>query len=106
VCQPGRNANTVNPSWQKTVGYSLKGDQWADLKGQIVSCDSSGAKYVLGQAVYAGTDITSVNTGLQQNSGQWVVNLSLNAGGRLEVRDAHHQPVQLVLRRLPERQPR
>jgi preprotein translocase subunit SecD len=58
VCQPGRNANTVNPSWQKTVGYSLKGDQWADLKGQIVSCDSSGAKYVLGQAVYAGTDIT------------------------------------------------
>jgi preprotein translocase subunit SecD len=80
VCQPGRDANTVNPSWQKTVGYSLKGDQWADLKGQIVSCDSSGTKYVLGQAVYAGSDITSVNTGLQQNGGQWVVNLSLNAG--------------------------
>ncbi len=80
VCQPGRNANTVNPSWQKTVGYSLQGDQWADLKGQIVSCDSSGTKYVLGQAVYAGSDITSVSTGLQQNSAQWVVDLSLNAG--------------------------
>ena len=80
VCQPGRNANTVNPSWQKTVGYSLQGDQWADLNGQIVSCDSSGTKYVLGQAVYVGGDITSVNAGLQQNTGQWVVNLSLNGG--------------------------
>jgi preprotein translocase subunit SecD len=80
VCQPGRNADTVNPSWQKTVGYSLQGDQWADLKGQIVSCDSSGTKYVLGQAVYVGSDITSVTAGLQQNSAQWVVDLSLNAG--------------------------
>jgi preprotein translocase subunit SecD len=80
VCQPGRNANTVNPSWQKTVGYSLQGDQWAALKGQIVSCDSSGTKYVLGPAVYVGSDITSVTAGLQQNSAQWVVDLSLNAG--------------------------
>jgi preprotein translocase subunit SecD len=80
VCQPGRNANTVNPSWQKTVGYSLQGDQWAALKGQIVSCDSSGTKYVLGQPVYVGGDITSVTAGLQQNGAQWVVNLSLNAG--------------------------
>jgi len=79
VCQPGRNASTVNPSWQKTVGYSLQGDQWAALKGQIVSCDSSGTKYVLGQAVYVGSDITSVTAGLQQNSAQWVVDLSLNA---------------------------
>jgi preprotein translocase subunit SecD len=80
VCQPGRNANTVNPSWQKTVGYSLQGDQWSDLKGQIVSCDSSGTKYVLGQAVYVGGDITSVTAGLQQNTAAWVVNLSLNGG--------------------------
>ena len=80
VCKPGRNANTVNPSWQKTVGYSLQGDQWSALKGQIVSCDSSGTKYVLGQAVYVGSDITSVGAGLQQNSGQWVVDLSLNGG--------------------------
>jgi preprotein translocase subunit SecD len=80
VCQPGRNVNTVNPSWQKTVGYSLRGDQWAALNGQIVSCDSSGTKYVLGQAAYAGSDITSVSAGLQPNSGQWGVDLSLNAG--------------------------
>ena len=80
VCQPGRNANTVNPSWQHTVGYSLQGDQWADLQGQIVSCDASGIKYALGPAVYVGSDIMSVSAGLQQNSGQWVVDLSLNAG--------------------------
>jgi preprotein translocase subunit SecD len=80
VCQPGRNANTVNPSWQKTVGYSLQGDQWAALKGHIVSCDSSGTKYVLGQAVYVGGDITSVTAAVEQNSGAWVVDLSLNAG--------------------------
>jgi preprotein translocase subunit SecD len=80
VCLPGRNANTVNPSWQQTVGYSPQGDQWAALKGQIVSCDSSGTKYVLGQAVYVGSDITSVSAGVLQSSGQWVVNLSLNAG--------------------------
>ena len=80
VCQPGRTANTVNPSWQKTVGYSLQGDQWAALSGQIVSCDSSGTKYVLGPAVYVGSDITSVNPGLQPNTGQWVVDLSLNGG--------------------------
>ena len=80
VCQPSRNVNTVNPSWQKTVGYSLQGDQWAALKGQIVSCDSSGTKYVLGQAVYVGSDITTVSAGLQQSSSQWVVNLSLNTG--------------------------
>jgi preprotein translocase subunit SecD len=80
VCKPGRDAGTVNPSWQKTVGYSLAGDQWANLKGQIVSCDSSGTKYVLGQAVYVGGDITSVSAALQQDSAQWVVDLSLNNG--------------------------
>jgi preprotein translocase subunit SecD len=80
VCQPGGDASTVNPSWQNTVGYSLAGDQWNALKSQIVSCDSSGTKYVLGQAVYAGGDITSVSAGLQPNTAQWVVNLSLDAG--------------------------
>jgi preprotein translocase subunit SecD len=81
VCKPGRAAGTVDPHWQQTVGYSLQGDQWGVLKSQIVSCDSSGIKYVLGPAVYAGSDITSVSAGLQQDNAQWVVDLSLNAGG-------------------------
>ena len=80
VCKPGRDAGPVNPSWQKTVGYSLAGDQWNNLGGQIVSCDASGTKYVLGQAAYVGGDITSVSAGLQPGGAQWVVDLSLNSG--------------------------
>jgi preprotein translocase subunit SecD len=80
ACKPGPNAGTVNPSWQHTVGYSPAGDQWGNLRGQIVSCDSSGTKYVLGQAAYVGSDITSVSDGLQPGSAQWVVDLSLNGG--------------------------
>ena len=79
MCTPGPNANTVDTDWQKTVGYSLKGDQWGDLNGQIVSCDSSGTKYVLGPAVYVGGDITSVNAGLSGGT-QWTVQLTLNGG--------------------------
>jgi preprotein translocase subunit SecD len=80
VCTPGPDANTVDPGWQKTVGYSLQGDQWGALNSQIVSCDASGTKYVLGPAVYVGSDITSVNAGLQPNTTQWVVELTLNTG--------------------------
>jgi preprotein translocase subunit SecD len=80
VCTPGPNASTVDPSWQKTVGYSLQGDQWGALNSQIVSCDGSGTKYVLGPAVYVGSDITSVNAGPLQNTTQWVVELTLNTG--------------------------
>ncbi len=79
VCTPGRSASTVNTNWQKTVGYSLKDDQWGDLSGQIVSCDSSGTKYVLGPAAYVGGDITSVNAGLSAGT-QWTVQLTLNRG--------------------------
>jgi preprotein translocase subunit SecD len=78
VCTPSHNASTVNTSWQSTVGYSQQGDQWSDLSRPIVSCDSSGTRYVLGPAVYVGSDITSVSAGLQSGTAQWVVNLSLN----------------------------
>ena len=78
VCKPGPDAHTVNQSWQKTVGYSLSQDQWGDLKSQIVSCDPSGTKYVLGPAVFVGKDITAVNAGLEQNTTQWIVNVTLN----------------------------
>jgi preprotein translocase subunit SecD len=79
VCKPGPDAHTVNTSWQKTVGYSLSRDQWGDLNNQIVSCDPSGTKYVLGPAVFVGKDITAVNAGLEQNTTQWIVNITLNS---------------------------
>jgi preprotein translocase subunit SecD len=78
VCKPGPNATTVNPDWKKTVGYTEAGDQWDNLTSQTVSCDPSGTKYVLGPAVFEGTQLTSVTAALDTNSTQWVVNLSLN----------------------------
>jgi preprotein translocase subunit SecD len=78
VCQPGANANTVNPSWKATVGYTETQDQWDDPKSQIVSCDSSGTKYVLGPTIFEGNQITSVTPEVQQNSSEWVVSIVLN----------------------------
>jgi len=79
VCQPGKTSQTVDPNWKKTVGYSLSGDQWGDLKAQIVSCDPSGTKYVLGPAVFVGSDISAVSAGVPSNSTAWVVDLTLNS---------------------------
>jgi preprotein translocase subunit SecD len=78
VCKPGPNATTVDDNWKKTVGYTDAGDQWDVLANQTVSCDPNGTKYVLGPAVFEGTQLTGVTPALQQNSTQWVVNLSLN----------------------------
>jgi preprotein translocase subunit SecD len=78
VCKPGPNSTTVDESWKATVGYTLNADQYDDTSSQIVSCDPSGMKYALGPAVFEGPDVTSVNTGILQNTTQWVVDLTLN----------------------------
>jgi preprotein translocase subunit SecD len=77
-CTPSANATEVNDNWKASVGYTDAADQWDDPKTQIVSCDSSGTKYVLGPTVVEGEQLTGVSAGVQQNSTQWVVNLSLN----------------------------
>jgi hypothetical protein len=77
ACKPGPNAYTVNDAWKATVSYTAA--QWNAPDSEIVSCDASGGKYVLGKAVFEGQDITKVTTGLEQNTGQWVVNITLNA---------------------------
>jgi preprotein translocase subunit SecD len=78
VCKPGPNATTVDDSWKKSVGYTEAGDQWDEVASQIVSCDANGTKYALGPAVIEGTQLTGIQPGLQSNSTQWVVNLTLN----------------------------
>jgi preprotein translocase subunit SecD len=80
-CTPGPNANTVDPSWKETVGYTgaNSATTYDNVGSQIVSCDSSGGKYVLDKAVFVGGDITNVTPGLQQNSEQWIVNITLNS---------------------------
>jgi preprotein translocase subunit SecD len=78
-CTPVANPNASNSkTWKDSVGYTESGDQWDNLKNQIVSCDSNGTKYVLGPGVVEGRQITAVTTGLDQSNGQWVVNLTLN----------------------------
>jgi preprotein translocase subunit SecD len=81
VCKPGANATTVDDDWKKSVGYTEDGDQWdaQNSQTQIVSCDPSGNKFVLGPAAFEGTQLTSVTPGIQQNSTQWIVNLTLNS---------------------------
>ena len=59
-CQPGRDAGTVNPSWQKTVGYSLQGDQWAAVNGQVVSLSPD---VIDGDAVSYGVTVAIQPTG-------------------------------------------
>jgi preprotein translocase subunit SecD len=78
VCTPSTNPNVVNDDWKKTVGYTEGSDQWDDPTSQTVSCDASGTKYVLGPSVIEGSQLTGISAGLQQNSTQWVVNLTLN----------------------------
>jgi preprotein translocase subunit SecD len=80
VCTPSSTSNstTVNDSWKQTVGYTEGGDQWDKADNQIVSCDSSGTKYVLGETVVDGKQLTAVSSGLESSSTQWVVNLTLN----------------------------
>jgi preprotein translocase subunit SecD len=80
-CTPSSNPNnpgSVPQSWKSSVHYSDSGVQYNDLTSQTVSCDSSGTKYVLGPAVFAGTDITGTQVGTLQNNDQYVVNLTLN----------------------------
>ena len=78
MCKPGPNANTVDNNWKTSVGYTLAQAPWDNPDIQVVSCDASGTKYVLDKAVFEGNQVTSVNTGLLQNSTQWVVNLTLD----------------------------
>jgi preprotein translocase subunit SecD len=79
TCTPSSDPTTVVDNWKQGVGYSDKGDQWDDLTSQTVSCDPNATKYVLGPAVFEGTQLTDVTSAIQQNSTQWVVNLALNS---------------------------
>jgi hypothetical protein len=77
ACRPGPNAYTVDDRWKGTVSY--KAAQWNARGSEIVSCDATGNKYVLGKAVFGATDVTSIGYGLEQNTAQWVVDLTVNA---------------------------
>ncbi|HEY2490124.1 MAG TPA: hypothetical protein VGI37_11505 [Streptosporangiaceae bacterium] len=61
----------TNDAWKATVGYTPA--QWNAAGSEVVSCDVSGGKYVLGKAAVLGSQVTSATARHVQNTGQWVV---------------------------------
>ena len=67
----------TNDAWKATVGYTAA--QWNAPGSEVVSCDASGGKYVLGKAVVLDSQVTSATAQHLQNTGQWVVDVTLNS---------------------------
>lgn len=67
----------TNDAWKATVGYTAA--QWNAAGSQVVSCDASGGKYVLGKAVILDSQVTSATAQQLQNTGQWVVDVTLDS---------------------------
>jgi preprotein translocase subunit SecD len=80
TCTPvpnGLSGAVTNDAWKATVGYTAA--QWNAPGSEVVSCDASGGKYVLGKAVILGSQVTSATAQHLQNTGQWVVDVTLNS---------------------------
>jgi hypothetical protein len=80
TCTPGPSGLSgavTNDAWKATVGYTAT--QWNAAGSQIVSCDASGVKYVLGQAVILDWQVTSATARQLPNPGQWAVDVTLNS---------------------------
>jgi hypothetical protein len=78
TCTPvpsGLGGAATNDAWKATVGYTAA--QWNAPGSEVVSCDASGVKYVLGQAVILDSQVTSA-TAQHLNRGQWAVDVTLN----------------------------
>jgi preprotein translocase subunit SecD len=67
-------------NWQSLI-YQNNAAAWDDKNKQIVSCDSSGTKYVLDVAKVTGPMLTSASGALNNTGGGWVVNFNLNGQG-------------------------
>jgi preprotein translocase subunit SecD len=76
VCTPANSSN----AWKNQVGYTTPED-YDNPNVQIVSCDSSGGKYVLDVAKVPGTQISNAIAELSTSSNEWEVLLSLKSKG-------------------------
>jgi preprotein translocase subunit SecD len=63
-------------TWKQKLPYTEL--QWDNPGSQTVACGANGVKYVLGNAVILGTDVTSEAAAIDTTSNAWVVNLTLN----------------------------
>ena len=75
--QSGLSGAVTNDAWKATVGYTAA--QWNAAGSEVVSCDASGGKYVLGKAVILDSQVTSATARHVQNTGHWVVDVTLNS---------------------------
>jgi preprotein translocase subunit SecD len=75
ACRPGDTTK-----WKTQVGYTTPYD-YDNPAVQVVSCDSSGNKYVLDQAVVPGTQIGTAAATLSTTSNAWEVDLTLKSAG-------------------------
>jgi preprotein translocase subunit SecD len=75
VCKPGDTT-----AWKQQIGYT-KAYDYDNPNTQIVSCDSSGNKYVLDKAAVQGTEVTGAEAELSTTNNEWEVNLTLNGKG-------------------------
>jgi preprotein translocase subunit SecD len=74
-----KKLNCKTDKWQHQI-YGDQSQRW-DGDSQIVACDSSGIKYVLGAPIVKGTELKSPSAGLQSTNNEWVVTFNLNGPG-------------------------
>ena len=72
--------NCADKNWQEKA-YGNNPAAWDDTSAQIVSCDSSGVKYVLANSPVTGQMLTTASAVLDSQTGQWIVQFSLNGKG-------------------------
>jgi preprotein translocase subunit SecD len=74
-----KKLDCTNQKWQLKV-YNGKSYKY-DGDSQIVSCDGSGVKYVLGAPIVLGQDLRSPKAQLDSTNNQWVVTFNLDGKG-------------------------
>ena len=72
--------NCADKNWQQKA-YGSNSAAWDDTGAQIVSCDPTGIKYVLDTSPVTGQELTTASATLDPQTGQWIVQFSLNGKG-------------------------
>ncbi len=74
-----KKLNCADKKWQASI-YGNESADWNNPNAQIVSCDKSGMKYVLGPAIVSGKELTHESSGVL-TTGEVVVNFALDGTG-------------------------
>ena len=86
-----KKLNCGNQKWQNAI-YGSESNRY-DNEPQIVACDGSGVKYVLGPPIVQGTELKSPNAQLLSTNNQWAVTFNLNGAGSKSFGDKTSQMV-------------